>query len=107
MVFDQQIPKPSDGVTVLNLIAGLYFTEIRKCAAVNDFVSGSFVGEVVQVLDQVDSQHQLKIVGLVSAHSFIIARLDQLVQLLPRQDGVHLFEKFPLVRFYFFLIRRV
>ena len=53
-------------------------------------------------LDKVDSQHQLKIVGLVSAHSFIIARLDQLVQLLPRQDGVHLFEKFPLVRFYFF-----
>ena len=59
MVFDQQIPKTSDGVTVRNLIAGFYFTEIRKRAAVNNFVSGSFVGEVVQVLDQVDSQHHL------------------------------------------------
>lgn len=102
MVLDQQIPEPSDGIAVRNLVAGLYFTKIRKRAAVNDFVSGSFVRKVVQVLDKVDSQHQLKIVGLVSARSFIIARLDQLVQLLSRQDGVHLFEKFPLVRFYFF-----
>ena len=59
MVLDQQVSKPSDGVTVRDLIAGLYFTEIRKRAAVNNFVSGSFVGEVVKVLDQVDSQHQL------------------------------------------------
>ena len=50
MVLDQQIPKPSDGIAVRNLVAGLYFTEIRKRAAVNDFISGSFVRKVVQVL---------------------------------------------------------
>ena len=50
MVLDQQIPEPSDGIAVRNLVAGLYFTEIRKRAAVNDFVSGSFVRKVVQVL---------------------------------------------------------
>ena len=56
MVLDQQIPEPSDGIAVRNLVAGLYFTEIRKRAAVNDFVSGSFVRKVVQVLDKVDSR---------------------------------------------------
>ena len=76
MVPDQQVSKPSDGVTVRDLVAGFYFAEIRKCTAVNNFVSCSFVGEVVQVLDKVDSQHQLKIVGFVAARSFIIARLD-------------------------------
>ena len=50
MVLDQQIPEPSDGIAVRNLVAGLYFTEIRKRAAVNDFFSGSFVRKVVQVL---------------------------------------------------------
>ena len=104
MVFDQQIPKPSDGVTVRNLIAGLYFTEIRKRAAVNDFVSGSFVRKVVQVLDKVDSQHQLKIVGFVAARSFIIARLDQLVQLPPWHDG---FREIPAYAFLLLLIRHV
>ena len=104
MVPDQQVSKPSDGVTVRNLIAGLYFTEIRKRAAVNDFVSGSFVGEVVQVLDQVDSQHQLKIVGFVAARSFIIARLDQLVQLPPWRDG---FREIPAYAFLLLLIRHV
>ena len=88
MVLDRQISKPSDGVAVRDLIAGLYLAESRKCTAVNNFVSGFFVGEVVQVLDKVDSQHQLKIVGFVAARSFIIARLDQLVQLPPWHDGV-------------------
>ena len=102
MVLNQQIPEPSDGIAVRNLVARFHFTEIRKSPAVDDFVPGPFVGQVIEILDQVDFQHQFKIVGLVAAHSFIIARLDQLVKLFPRHDGVHLFKKFPFVRFYFF-----
>ena len=57
VVFDQQIAEPADGIAIRNLVAGFHFAEIRESMAVNDFVPGSFIGQVVQVLEQVDSQH--------------------------------------------------
>ena len=66
MVSDQEIAEAPYGIAVRNLVTGLYFTEIRKSPAVNDFVPGCFVGQVVQVLEKVDSQHQHKIVGLIA-----------------------------------------
>ena len=75
VVFDQQIAESSNRIAIGYLVAGFNFAEIRKSPAVNDFVPGSFVGQVIQVLEKVDSQHQFKILGLVAARSFIIARL--------------------------------
>ena len=49
-----------------------------------------------------NSQHQLQVVGLISALSLIVARSNQLLQLSPRHDPFDLFQKFSLMRFDFF-----
>ena len=50
VVFDQKIAESSNRIAIGYLVAGFNFAEIRKCPAVNDFVPGSFVGQVIQVL---------------------------------------------------------
>ncbi len=66
-VLDENIPESPDRITIRYLIAGLYFTEIRKSTAVDDFVVRCVVRQIIAVLENIDSQHQLERVGLVTA----------------------------------------
>ena len=102
VVVDEQVAESADGVAVRNLIAGFHTTEIRKSPAVDDLISSAFVGQVVEILQKMNPQHQLQVVGLISALSLIVARSDQLLQLSPRHDPFDLFQKFFLVRADFF-----
>ena len=76
-VLDQQIAKTTKGISVRNLITGIDAAEIRKRTAVNHFCYGCLITQVIQILQQVQSQHGLQRLGFVAALSFVIARLDQ------------------------------
>ena len=102
VVVYEQVAESADGVSVRNLIAGFHTAEIRKSPAVDDLISSAFVGQVVEILQKMNPQHQLQVVGLISALSLIVARSDQLLQLSPRHDSFDLFQKFFLMRFDFF-----
>lgn len=99
VVVDEQVAESVDGVAVRNLIAGFHTAEIRKSLAVDDLISSAFVGQVVEILQKMNPQHQLQGVGLISALSLIVARSDQLLQLSSRHDSFDLFQKFFLMRF--------
>ena len=83
VVVDEQIAESDDGVAVRNLIAGFHTAEIRKSPAVDDLISSAFVGQVVEILQKMNPQHQLQGVGHISALSLIVARSDQLLLLSP------------------------
>lgn len=102
VVVYEQVAESADGVAIRNLIAGSHTAEIRKSPAVDDLISSAFVGQVVEILQKMNPQHQLQVVGLISALSLIVARSDQLLQLSPRHDSFDLFQKFFLMRFDFF-----
>ena len=76
-VLDQQIAKTTKGISVRNLITGIDAAEIRKRTAVDHFCYGCLITQVIQILQQVQSQHGLQRIGFVAALSFVIARLDQ------------------------------
>ena len=74
-------------------VPGIHAAEVRKGAAVYDLCHGSHVGEVIQVLQHIEPQHQFQIVGLISALSFVIARPDLFDPFSPRDDALYLRKK--------------
>lgn len=92
-VLDQQIAKTAKGISVRNLITGIDAAEIRKRTAVDHFCYGCLITQVIQILQQVQSQHGLQRIGFVAALSFVIARLDQAYPFLPRDDPFDLSQK--------------
>ena len=119
-VLDEDVPEPSDCIPVRHLIAGLYFAEIRKSTAVNDFVVRCtevrlrrtpriraqrelrVVPQIVTVLQYINPKHQPERIGLVSASTLlVVVRFHQFGEISPRHDPVDLFEKFFLVRLCF------
>ena len=76
-VLDQQIAKTAKGIAVWTLIAGIDAAEIRKRTAVDHFCYGCLITQVIQILQQVQSQHGLQRIGFVAALSFVIARPNQ------------------------------
>ena len=99
---DQQIAELSDCVSVRNLIAGFHAAKIRKGAAVNDFIPCAHIGQIIQILQQVDAEHQFKLVGFISVLPLVIVRSDQLLRLFPRHNPLDPFRKYFLVRADFF-----
>ena len=49
----------------------------EKRTAVDCFRYGDLVTQVIEVLQQIQSEHDLQRIGFVAALSFVIARLDQ------------------------------
>ena len=89
-VFQKNIPKSAQRISIRHLITGLYPAEIRKSPAVNYFGYRCHIRQVVQILHQIDPKHPFQIVGLISALSFVIARSDQADPFSPRYDSVDL-----------------
>ena len=96
----QNVAEPSQGIPVRHLVAGIHAAEVRKGAAVYDLCHGSHVGEVIQVLQYIEPQHQFQIVGLISALSFVIARSDLFDPFSPRDDALYLRKKLFFLRPY-------
>ena len=63
----QQIPKTPQCISVRHLVAGVHSAELRKGSAVYDLSHCCFVRQIIQVLQQIDPQHPLQIVGLIAA----------------------------------------
>ena len=99
---DQQIAELSYRVSVRNLIAGFHAAKIRKGTAVNDFIPRAHIGQIIQILQQVDAEHQFKLVGLISVLPLVIVRPDQLLQLFSRHNPLDPFQQYSLVRADFF-----
>lgn len=97
-VLDQQIPKTPQSIPVWNLVAGIDVTEIRKWATVYRFRNSRLITQVVQVLQQVQPQHDLQWIRLIAALSFVITRLNHGKPFLPWDDPFNLIQKFFFVR---------
>ena len=95
---DQQIPKTAESIPVRNLIAGINTAEFRKCAAVDCLCHCCLVTQVIEVLQQIQSEHDLQRIGFVAALSFVIARLNHGKPFSPRDDPLDLTEKFFFLR---------
>ena len=96
----KDMPKPSQRISVRHLVAGINAAKLRKRAAVYDLCHGSHIREVIQILKHIDPQHQFQIVGLVSALSFVIARLNLCDPFPPRNDAIYLRKEFFFLRPY-------
>ena len=68
--------------------------------AVYDLTGGCLIRQVVQILQNMNSKHQFQIVRLVPALSFVIVRLYNSYSFAPRNDAVHLTQKFFFMSFY-------
>ena len=93
-VFERQITKPSECIPVGNLITWLNSAKVRKRTTVHDLSSSRFVGEIIQIPNEIDPMHKLQFIVLVSALSFVIARLDESYPLAQRNYPLYLFQKF-------------
>ena len=62
-------------ISVRHLVAGVHSAELRKGSAVYDLSHCCFVRQIIQVLQQIDPQHPLQIVGLIAAFPLVVARL--------------------------------
>ena len=100
LFFLQNFPKSADGISIRNLVAGFHSTKLRKGTAVYDLTGGCLIRQVVQILQNMNSKHQFQIVRLVPALSFAIVRLYNSYSFAPRNDAVHLTQKFFFIRFY-------
>ena len=90
-VFQKNIPKSAQRISIRHLITGLYPAEIRKSPAVNYFGYRCHIRQVVQILHQIDPKHPFQIVGLISALSFVVVRLGSwLIHSASRYDSVDL-----------------
>ena len=95
---DQQIPESAESIPVRNLIAGIHAAELRKCAAVDCLCHCCLVTQIIEVLQQIQSEHDLQRIGFVAALSFVIARLNHGKPFSPRDDPFNLTEKFFFLR---------
>ena len=86
----QQIPKTPQCISVRHLVAGVHSAELRKGSAVYDLSHCCFVRQIIQVLQQIDPQHPLQIVGLIAAFPLVVARPDECEPLSPRDDAFYL-----------------
>ena len=69
--------------------------EFRQCYII-------LIGQIIQILQQVDAEHQFKLIGFISVLPLVIVRSDQLLQLFPRHNPLDPFQKHFLVRADFF-----
>ena len=53
--------------------------EIRQCYII-------LIGQIIQILQQVDAEHQFKLIGFISVLPLVVVRSDQLLQLFPRHN---------------------
>ena len=96
-VFFQQAPETPDSVPVRNLPRPVRSAERRKRPAVNRFVPCRHIRQRIQVLNHEQPEHEFQAVGLIAALSFIIVRLDDGFPFSPRNQTLHLFQKFLFV----------
>ena len=96
----KNVPKSSQCISVRHLVAGINPAKLRKRAAVYDLCHGSHIREVIQILKHIDPQHPFQIVGLVSALSFVIARLNLCDPFPLRNDAIYLRKEFLFLRPY-------
>ena len=93
-IVHENITKAAQRIAVRHLVAGIHTAEVRKSTAVDCLGNRRFVGQVIKVLQQIQPQHQFQVVGLISALSFIIARLDHGYPFAQRNNALDLLEKF-------------
>lgn len=82
--------------------SGTWLLQLRRNPRKSDcryLGNGCLIRQTVQVLQQIQSQHQFNLVRLVSALSFVIARSGHGNPVAPRYDAFDLYQKF------FFLVR--
>ena len=85
----QNVAKSSQRSAIRHLIAGFYSAKVRKGTAVDYLCNRCHIGEIIQILYKIDSQHPFQIVGLVAALSFVVVRLDNAYPFLPWYDGLN------------------
>ena len=54
---EQQIPEPTQCISVRHLIARFHSAEFRECTAVDHFRYRCLVRQIIQVLNQINPQH--------------------------------------------------
>ena len=72
----QQIPKTPQSISIRYLVTGVRSAEIWKSSDVYDLSYRCFVCQIIPILQQIDPQHTLQIVGLIAALP-IIVRLNE------------------------------
>lgn len=61
----ENVPKTPQRIAVWHLIAGLHAAEARKSTVVDFLGYQCFVGKIIQVLQQIQPQHQFQVVGFI------------------------------------------
>ena len=89
----QGVCPPDRGRVRAGGCGGIDAAEIRKRTAVDRFCDSCLIAQVVQVLQQIQPQHDLQWIGFVAALSFVIARLNHGKPFLPRDDPLNLGQK--------------
>jgi hypothetical protein len=85
-MLNQQVSKSDKRIPIENLIAGLYATKIRKGAAVYHLRDRSFIQQVVEVLQDKQSEHPFQRIEFVTPLPLIIVQLNDLFPPIPGND---------------------
>jgi len=93
IILHQKISKMPQRIAIWYLIAGIHTAKLGESATIYHLCHGCHVGEVVQILNQIDSQHTFQIIGLVATISIIVARIDERNPLSLGNDAIDLRQK--------------
>ena len=93
-VLFQKISESADGIPIRHFIRWCYSAKLRERTAVNDFRHNAHICKIIEILQQKDSQHQFQRIRFIPALSFVIARLNDSYECIPRYDAFDFVQKF-------------